>query len=112
MDSNPTYRWSVNIVTDDLQASPAGHLNGAGGPAGARTTRKPAEVSWAIPGRNRRGRAPIPMTTPEVRRLLTRLVWTESQTPDFILHWSSWRRRHQARAQQCHFKRPLPNLRL
>ena len=34
------------------------------------------------------------MTVPEVRRLLTRLIWTESQPPDFILYWSWWRRRH------------------
>ena len=27
----------------------------------------------------------IPITAPEVRRLLTRLVWTENQLPDFIL---------------------------
>ena len=40
----------------------------------------------------------IPITAPEVRRLLTRLVWTENQLPDFILSWSWWRRRHQARA--------------
>ena len=33
------------------------------------------------------------MTVPEVRRLLTRLVWTENQPPDFILYWSWWRRR-------------------
>ena len=46
----------------------------------------------------------IPVTVPEVRRLLTRLVWTETQPPDFILYWSWWRRRHQARAQQCHYK--------
>ena len=30
----------------------------------------------------------IPITAPEVRRLLTRLVWTENQLPDFILSWS------------------------
>ena len=30
----------------------------------------------------------IPMTEPEVRRLLTRLIWNENQPPDFILHWS------------------------
>ena len=35
----------------------------------------------------------IPVTVPEVRRLLTRLVWTESQPADFILYWSWWRRR-------------------
>ena len=28
----------------------------------------------------------IPLTVPEVRRLLTRLVWTENQPPDFILY--------------------------
>ena len=38
----------------------------------------------------------IPLTAPEVRRLLTRLVWTENQLPDFILSWSWWRRSHQA----------------
>ena len=54
----------------------------------------------------------IPLTVPEVRRLLTRLVWTENQPPDFILYWSWWRRRHQARAQHCHYKRRLSNLRL
>ena len=28
----------------------------------------------------------IPLTVPEVRRLLTRLVWKESQPSDFILY--------------------------
>ena len=28
------------------------------------------------------------MTVPEVRRLLTRLIWTDNQLPDFILYWS------------------------
>ena len=54
----------------------------------------------------------IPMTVPEVRRLLTRLVWTENQPPDFVLYWSWWRRRHQARARRCHYKRRQSNLRL
>ena len=54
----------------------------------------------------------IPVTVPEVRRLLTRLVWRENQPPDFILYWSWWRRRHQARARQYHYKRRLSNLRL
>ena len=49
----------------------------------------------------------IPVTLPEVRRLLTRLVWTEKQPPDFILDWSWWRRRHQALSRQCHYKRRL-----
>ena len=54
----------------------------------------------------------IPITVPEVRWLLTRLVWTGSQVPEFILYWSWWRRLHQARAQRCHYKRRLSNLRL
>ena len=52
------------------------------------------------------------MTVPEVRRLLTRLVWTENQLPDFILSWSWWRRRHQATARQCHCKTRLSHLQL
>ena len=54
----------------------------------------------------------IPLTVPEVRRLLTRLVWPQTPPPDFVLYWSWWRRRHQARAKQCHYKRRLNNLRL
>ena len=53
-----------------------------------------------------------PVTVPEVRRLLTRLVWTENQPPDFILSWSWWRRRHQALARQCHYKTRLSHLQL
>ena len=52
------------------------------------------------------------MTVPEVRRLLTRLVWAESQPPDFILYWSWWRGRHQARTRQCHYKTRLSHLQL
>ena len=50
------------------------------------------------------------MTVPEVRRQLTRLVWTQSQPPDFILYWSWCRHRHQAQAKQCHYKTRLSNL--
>ena len=46
------------------------------------------------------------MTVPEVRRLLTRLVWTETKLPDFILSWSWWRQCHQAQARQCHVQTP------
>ena len=49
----------------------------------------------------------IPVTVPEVRRLLARLVWTQNQLPDFILTWSRWRRRHQATARRCHYRRRL-----
>ena len=47
------------------------------------------------------------LTVSEVRRRLARLVWTDSQPYDFVLYWSGWIRRHQARAQQCHYRRRL-----
>ena len=47
----------------------------------------------------------IPLTVPEVRRLLTRLIWHVPPTPAHTLAWSYWRRRHQARARRCHYQR-------
>ena len=53
----------------------------------------------------------IPMTVPEVRRLLCRLLWQRPQRDDLTVRWSRWRRRHQARAWQSHRKRRLQTLR-
>ena len=47
----------------------------------------------------------IPVTVPEVRRLLCRLLWLPRGSPALTIQWSGWRRRHQARARQCHYKR-------
>lgn len=47
----------------------------------------------------------LPLTVPEVRRLLFALVWHAPPTAQHVLHWSDWRRRHQARAKQAHIKR-------
>ena len=52
----------------------------------------------------------IPMTVPEVRRLLCRLLWQQPQGDDLTVRWSRWRRRPQARAWQSHRKRRLPSL--
>jgi hypothetical protein len=56
------------------------------------------------------------LTVPEVRRLIWRLQWDIFQPTNHILHWSRWRRRHQARAKRCHYRRRLarsgPELRL
>ena len=49
----------------------------------------------------------IPLTVPEVRVLLRQLVWHEVPPTDLVLHWSHWRRRHQAQAQRYHY-RPRP----
>jgi hypothetical protein len=45
------------------------------------------------------------VTVPEVRRLLWRLVWAAVPPVSHTLHWSTWRRRHQARAKRCHYRR-------
>ena len=47
----------------------------------------------------------LPLTVPEVRRLLVALVWSTPPPPVHTLNWAIWRRRHQARARRCHYKR-------
>jgi hypothetical protein len=47
----------------------------------------------------------LPLTVPEVRRLLWWLVWARPPDPDAVLAWSRWRRRHQQRARRCHWRR-------
>jgi len=46
----------------------------------------------------------IPLTRHEIRRLLTGLT-RQPATPAAQLHWSRWRRRHQATARNCHYRR-------
>ena len=47
----------------------------------------------------------IALTVPEIRRLINTLIL--ARPPDILLtlHWSTWRRRHQARARTCHYRR-------
>jgi hypothetical protein len=47
----------------------------------------------------------VPLTLAEIRRLLAALVLTTAHTVTAILHWSDWRRRHQATARHCHYQR-------
>jgi hypothetical protein len=47
----------------------------------------------------------IPLTIPEVRRLVYRLVVHILAPPEAVLHWSRWRRLHQARAMRSHYHR-------
>ena len=49
----------------------------------------------------------IPLTAPEVRRLLTRLIWTLKHSTDFVLGWSKW---EEAPSHRCHYKRRLSPL--
>ncbi|MDP9363813.1 MAG: hypothetical protein M3Q10_06245 [Chloroflexota bacterium] len=48
----------------------------------------------------------IPLTAPEVRRLLLALAGPAEAT-GFRLHWSRWRRRRQAEARRSHHRRRL-----
>jgi hypothetical protein len=45
----------------------------------------------------------IPMTRNEIRRLCTGLR-QQPPAPWLQLHWSRWRRRHQATARACHYR--------
>lgn len=47
----------------------------------------------------------LPLTVPEVRRLIWWLVWKEIPTAEQVVGWSRWRRKHQARAKRSHYKR-------
>lgn len=47
----------------------------------------------------------IALTMPEIRRLLAVLILTRCCTTRQVLHWSQWRRRHQAAARRCHYQR-------
>jgi hypothetical protein len=46
----------------------------------------------------------IPLTGNEIQHLFAALV-SPIHTVAHRLHWSHWRRRHQARARQCHYRR-------
>jgi SRSO17 transposase len=47
----------------------------------------------------------IPLTLSELRRLFDALVLGATATPEHILQWSTWRRRHQATARDHHYRR-------
>jgi SRSO17 transposase len=47
----------------------------------------------------------IPLTLPEIRRLLAALMLTQHRSITDVLRWSHWRRRHQAMARHCHYQR-------
>lgn len=51
----------------------------------------------------------IPLTRNEIRRLITAAI-TPIQTATHAMHWSLWRRRHQARAQASHYRRQAAQL--
>jgi hypothetical protein len=50
-------------------------------------------------------RSCVPLSVPELRRLLWRLVLVVQHAVDHILAWSQWRRWHQTVAKYYHYKR-------
>jgi hypothetical protein len=47
----------------------------------------------------------IPLTRNEIRRLFSQLLDRGKRALTTIAAWSYWRRRHQARAMSCHYRR-------
>ena len=67
-----------------------------------------AVLRCAAGGETRQGRPQrrlLPLTVPEVRRLLWHLVWARPPDREAACAWSRWRRRHQQRARGSHWKR-------
>jgi hypothetical protein len=50
----------------------------------------------------------VPLTEPEVRRLLLAIVWSRLNEQEQTLAWSQWRRHHQAVAKTCHYHARAP----
>ncbi|MFH8472413.1 IS701 family transposase [Streptomyces sp. NPDC018000] len=48
---------------------------------------------------------PISLTVPEIRHLFTLVFSPSAVTAARLLHWSIWRRRHQATARHSHYRR-------
>ncbi len=47
----------------------------------------------------------IELTVNEFRRLFDAVLLSAKHTITTLLNWSTWRRRHQSRARQCHHQR-------
>ena len=115
-------RWAIEecfeeakgqVGTGPVRGAPVGwlvpaHHPGDAGPSlsgGGQAPGNGPRMAGRKGGCRSRDEGLIPLTVPEVRRLLTRLVWTATPSTDFVLSWSQWRRRHQARARRCHYQR-------
>ncbi|UNM11843.1 IS701 family transposase [Streptomyces formicae] len=57
------------------------------------------------PHRPASSREPISLTVPEIRHLLTTVFGPPVVTAARMLHWSIWRRHHQATARHSHYRR-------
>jgi SRSO17 transposase len=72
-----------------------------------------AHAFLAVATADERDRAPAPdglimLTVNEFRRLFDAMLLGARRTFGRLLHWSTWRRRHQHRARQCHYQHRQP----
>ena len=49
----------------------------------------------------------VPLSVPELRKLLWQMLWRVRHCLAFIVGWSLWRRHHQAIAMMCHWQRRM-----
>jgi hypothetical protein len=69
--------------------------------------------SVAVSGQAAAPAAPLPLAwargqaagSPSVGALFTSLTGQPARSPQHLLHWSKWRRRHQHRAKTSHYQR-------
>lgn len=73
-------------------------------PAGACLPRSDTHPCQRRGGKRGSSMELIPFTAPEVRRLLLALA-RPVEEHGFLLRWSEWRRRRQAAARRCHYRR-------
>jgi len=50
----------------------------------------------------------VPLSVPEINRLLLAALTTNLFDMNHLLQWSFWRRRHQAIARRCHYQARAP----
>ena len=97
------YRHITPVSRHGAGSGDAGPRLPGGGQAPGVGTRRSGR-KWGCPSLDEKL---IPLTVPEVRRLLYRLIWRHQPTDESVLRWSRWRRRHQATARRCHYRRRL-----
>jgi hypothetical protein len=78
-------------------------------PAGLGISRGSARRSEPAASRSafKKGANLIPLTEPEIRRLLLAIIWPRLTNIERALVWSDWRRHHQALARAAHYRRRI-----
>lgn len=59
---------------------------------------------FCAPGEKTIPAGQVPLSVPELRHLLTHLLWRGWHGVDHLLLWPCWRRKHQFRALCCHYR--------